>query len=65
MIVNLPPVATSTDVRYTIKKAVNSTGSITVNPNGAETIDGDTEKIIAQFGVAMSIISDGTQWNIF
>ena len=59
--VNLPPVADSAGRELSIKK-LGTTGVVTVDPSGSETIDGElTMDIIFQHD-AMQIFSDGTAW---
>ena len=64
--VNLPSAATvGRGFRVTIKKTDSSTNTVTVTPDGAETIDGSASfGIVNQYG-AVSVISDGTNWSIF
>ena len=61
--INLPAAADSTGNEYHIKK-LGTTGSITVDASGSETIDGATTKIISIQYDAIHIHCDGTGWFI-
>lgn len=58
--VNLYTAAGNTGRRVTVKNV--STGVITVDANGAETIDGSLTQVIAQRYQALTMVSDGTNW---
>lgn len=56
------PTAVGNEAReYTIK--YTGTGTITVDADGSETIDGDLTKILVQWD-AMKIVSNGANWII-
>jgi len=59
--VNLPPVSSNVDRIYTIKNI--NTGTITVDADGSETIDGDLTQDLF-YNDSMKIGSDGTAWYI-
>lgn len=55
------PAASGNSNRYTVKNA--GTGTVTVDPNGTETVDGSlTAAVLA--GQSVDLISDGTNWNV-
>ena len=62
--VDLPPAANATGKVYIIKKTDATANTITIEPDGPETIDGAiTELLLNQYDVAQ-IISNGTEWFI-
>ena len=58
--VTLPTAATA-DTIYHIKK-IGSTANVTVDGNGAETIDGATTAVLTIQYESITLISDGTAW---
>lgn len=60
--VNLPAVASSTNFKIDIKKTDASGNTITIDPNGAELIEGGATAIITTQYEALSLICDGVQW---
>jgi hypothetical protein len=63
-VINLPPVSGLAGRVYHIKKIDSSNNIVTINPDGAEIIDGaSTQTLNVQFQ-SVSLISDGTQWFI-
>lgn len=59
---SLPAVASSANRRLTVKKIDASGNAVTLDPNGAETIDGAaTQTITGQYD-ALAIACDGTAW---
>jgi hypothetical protein len=60
--INLPAASTATRRIYNVKKIDASANAVTIDGNGAETIDGAATKAIAtQWGV-LSLQSNGTAW---
>jgi hypothetical protein len=59
---NLPTAATPYGQVYVIKNS--GTGTITVDPNGSQTIDGATTFTMNVQNGSITIISDGTNWKI-
>jgi hypothetical protein len=59
--ITLPTAASNTNL-YTIKNTAAS--SVLVAPDGAETIDADSNIILSTQYTAVDLISDGTNWNI-
>jgi len=48
--------------RYVIIKCTDSTNNVTIDPNGAETIDGASSKVLYEDDQCIMIYSDGTNW---
>lgn len=63
--VNLPAAATLKGKPYQIKKIDSSLNPVTIDPNGAETIDGLVTVGIAFQNSAIVPTSDGTNWRLF
>lgn len=61
--INLPT-ASGIDGRVYIIKAIDVTNTITIDGNGAETIDGNTTVTFASQYDAYTLISNGTNWDI-
>jgi len=59
--VNLPAVATSAGLMYTIKKE-GSSGNITVGTNASETIDGATTAVLTAQYESITVVCDGVEW---
>jgi len=58
----LPPAADALGKRFTFKKTDASANTLTIDGNGAETIDGSATLVIgAQYGTAQ-LVSTGTEW---
>lgn len=62
--VNLPTASGIDNRLYVIKKTNSSTNTITIDPNGSETIDGSATFLMYDFGDSVRILSDGTNWHI-
>jgi hypothetical protein len=58
---NLPPASTATDKTYWVE-AVNVANTITLDPDGAELINGAATKTIGTAGRLTVIYCDGTGW---
>lgn len=63
--VNLPPAANATNRVLRVKKIDASGNAVTVDGDGAETIDGAATQALAAQYDALTIFSDGTSWHIF
>ncbi len=59
--INLPPAVNSFGKVYTIKK-LGTTGNVTIDADGAETIDGELTHILQRQYDAEKIICDGIGW---
>jgi len=59
--VNLPA-ASTTGRELVVKKVDSSANAVTIDGNGAETIDGATTQVISVQYDAVKIVSDGTEW---
>lgn len=64
IIVNLPAAAGASGQVYTVKKIDASANTVTIDPNGAELIDGAATKAIATQYNAFTFQSTGSQWFI-
>ncbi len=60
--VNLPAAAGNGGKIYYIKKIDSTVNNVTVDPNGSETIDDETTKIIINQYTTMMIVSDNNEW---
>lgn len=65
IILTLPVAADRPNVPQFIKKVDASANTVTVQGDGAETIDGANTAVLTVQYEAISIISDGTEWHIF
>lgn len=61
--VTLPTAADNTNRIITAKKVDSGAGTLTIDGEGAETIDGSTTRIIASQYAAVTVQSDGTSWH--
>lgn len=61
--VNLPTAAGNT-ATLMIKKTDSSTNTVTVDGNGAQTIDGGTTAVLAVQYESITLVSDGSNWSI-
>ncbi len=62
--ITLPAASTVTGRTYYIKKISATAGTITIDGNGAETIDGSATKPLTTQYQGMQIVSDGAAWFI-
>jgi hypothetical protein len=63
-IVNLPPASTSDGYKVVVKKTDASAFTVTIEPDGAETIDGGSNAVITQENVSLTLICNGSAWFI-
>jgi hypothetical protein len=63
--VTLPAAATSTGVKYYIKKTDASANAVTIDGNASETIDGATTKALSSQWASYTIICNGSSWSIY
>jgi len=64
MTINLPTAVGIAGVQYTIKKIDSGGNAITIDPNGAQTIEGSSTKTLSSQWSYYTIVSDGTNWII-
>ena len=62
--VNLPAAADALGKIYYIKKIDATGNTVTIDPSGAETIDGAATEVISTQFQSRTVISDGTEWHI-
>ncbi len=62
--ITLPAVAGCTRRRYEIKKTDSSANIVTVDGNGAETIDGSSSYTLAMQYKSVTIVCDGSTWHV-
>lgn len=62
--ITLPTAASANGRHYTIKKIDSSSNAVTVDGDGAETIDGATTVSLAAQYDAVEVVSNGTAWFI-
>lgn len=60
--INLP--AAATGQQYHIKKIDATANTVTIDPNGTETIDGSLTKVISTQYDSITVVSDGSNWFI-
>ena len=61
-IINLPTAVGNSNLTIVIKKIDISSNILTVNPNGTETIDGQTNYALGVQWETVTFISDNTNW---
>jgi len=62
--INIPSAATLLDGWSITIKKLGSTGDIILDPNGSETIDGDTTRTVRQKLESTCLVSDGSNWQV-
>src|SRR5690606_24289335 len=62
--VSLPSAATVPGQIFAVKKIGNNAHTVTLDPNGSETIDGATTYVLYVVGDYVVIQSDGTNWRV-
>lgn len=64
--VTLPDATSSTfnTNTYTVKKTDSSSNNVTINTTSSQTIDGSTSATIMVRYVSVSLVSDGSNWNV-
>lgn len=62
VVISLPAVAAETGKVYDIKKVDSSANTVTLDPDGAETIDEVSSKVITVQYESFTIVNDGTEW---
>lgn len=62
--VSLPAASGNTGLTYVIKKTDSSFNAVTIDPNGSETIDGQTTTTLNTQNEALTIQCDGSNWQI-
>jgi hypothetical protein len=62
--VTLPSASANAGRVYQIKNIDAQGDDITIDGNGSETIDGDTTYVLSAYKNSITIVSDGTNWNV-
>lgn len=63
--ITLPSAGGSNKNRMIVVKKTDSTSNgVVIDPNGSETIDGDTTLTITTENASVMIVSDGSNWSI-
>ena len=62
--VTLPSASANAGRVYQIKNIDVQGDDITIDGNGSETIDGDTTYVLSAYKNSITIVSDGTNWNV-
>lgn len=62
IVVELPGAAKYDGVIFRIKKTDNSANTVTITPNGIETIDGAASKVLSTQYENIELLGDGTGW---
>ena len=60
----LPAAATSSGVRFDVKKTDSNATTVTIDGNGSETIDGETTQTITEQYTSVHLVCNGTTWYI-
>ena len=60
--ITLPTAADNVNRQYVIKKVDSGTGTVTIDGEGAETIDQLTTFILSDMGQWVTIVCDGSEW---
>lgn len=50
--------------RVTVKKIDTSVNGITIDPSSTQTVDGVTTRVLARIGESLTLVSDGSNWQI-
>lgn len=58
------PVASSRTRPYYIKRINGGANAVTIDANGAETIDGDLTAVLVAQWTSVTLVSDGTKWAV-
>lgn len=62
--ISLPAAASYKWIRWSVKKIDGSTNTVTIDPNGSETIDGAANYVLSAQYSTVTFISDGSAWYI-
>lgn len=62
--VTLPTAVGALGRTYTVKKTDSSANAVTVDPNGAQTVDGAATYTLAKQWQSVTVVSDGANWQI-
>jgi hypothetical protein len=64
IVVTLPAAASNAGRKYCVKKIDPSVNPVTIDTNASETIDGDATAVIVSQYEEVSVVSDGSNWDI-
>lgn len=62
--ITMPPVSTSVNISYYIKKKDGSTNTITIDGDSSETIDGEDSQTLKNRNECITLVCDNTGWYI-
>lgn len=62
--INLPDPSTNANKEYIVKRVDGTANVVTINPNGSETIDGDSSVSVNTQWETVRLFSDGSNWFI-
>ena len=62
--INLPAAVTGVFLRFKTNETIAANKTITISPNGSETIDGETTYVMDRAYDGISLIGNGSEWFI-
>lgn len=62
--VTLPTAADNEHRTYVVKKVDSGAGTVTIDGEGAETVDGETTKLLVTQYSFMRVLCDGSEWHV-
>lgn len=65
IVVSLPPVAARFGESFEIRKNDSSDNAVTIDPDGAETINGDATLVLYRKDESVTISCDATEWSVW
>lgn len=62
VVVNLPSAVGISGRQFTVKKTDASVNTVTIDPNGTETVDGAATRALSAQHASVTIVSNGANW---